>query len=74
LYDIHIKPLSVLFNTSPADYHYRDEQRGKRVYTRFAGFKSTGLHAVMKMLKTKNTAKVLRQLRLIEYGALNHGE
>lgn len=59
--------------TSPADYHYREEAKGKKVYTRFAGFTSTGIYAVMRMLRVKNTKKMLRKIRLIEYGALKDG-
>jgi len=70
LWDMHLIAWSVVAILSPADMAFREQQSGKKIFTRFNGYKSTALVAIMGALKIKKAGKVLRQIKLIEYGAL----
>lgn len=74
LFESSLPAWDILMLTSPADYNYREVQKGKKIYSKFHGFKSTALAAILGVVKPKRPARILRQIRLIEYGALRHGE
>lgn len=74
LWESSLPAWEIVLLTSPADYNYREVQKGKKIYNKFHGFKSTALTAILSVIKPKNAGRVFRQIRLIEYGALRHGE
>lgn len=73
LFDANLPAWEAVLCTGPGDYHYREVQKGKKVYNQFGGFRTTAIQAVLSLLKNKDTAATLRKIRLIEYGALTDG-
>jgi len=73
LWEEHLIPWQVIMLMSPADMYYREHQSGKKVFMKFAGFKSTALAAIMQLTKVKKAGRILQEIRLIEYGALTNG-
>jgi len=62
----------VAVQTGPADYQYFKHQQGDKIGLKFGGFKSTAIHAIMRMLDLKDPT-LLQKIRLIERGALSNG-
>ena len=73
LFDVHIPAWRVVMLLSPADMYFRETHQGKKIYMKFAGFKTPAVADILRLLKIKKAGRVLQQIRLIENGAITNG-
>jgi hypothetical protein len=68
LFDVNLDAWDCLTTVGAADWKWREEHKGKNIYTKPQAIRSSELLAVAKALGYKNRGKILKKIRLIEIG------